>query len=85
MAANPSRIGAIDLKDEEISRLSSDISFIGTLYQQNAYNSCISYLDEQTQFELKHYLIEHLRNWNEPKSWPSLSELAVNNILNTFA
>lgn len=84
MAANPSRIGAIDLKDEEISKFSSDISFIGTLYQQNAYNSGIGYLDELTQLELKHYLIEHLRSWSEQKSWPSLSEHAVNNILNTF-
>ena len=77
MAAYLTRVGAIDLKDDEISRFSSDISFIGTLYQENAYNSYIAYLDELTQLELKHYLITHLRNWSEPKSWPSLSEHAV--------
>ncbi len=84
MAANPTRIGAIDLKDEEISKFSSDISFIGTLYQENAYNSYIGYFDELTQFELKHYLLTHLRNWNEPKQWPSLSEHAVKNITETL-
>lgn len=84
MAANPTRIGAIDLEDNEISKFSSDISFIGTLYQDNAYNSFAGYLDEMTQLELKHYLITHLRNWNEPKTWPSLSKHAVNNILTTF-
>lgn len=85
MAAYPTRVGAIDLKDDEISRFSSDISFIGTLYQENAYNSYIAYLDELTQLELKHYLITHLRNWSEPKSWPSLSDHAVKNIFDTLS
>lgn len=85
MAAYLTRVGAIDLKDDEISRFSSDISFIGTLYQENAYNSYIAYLDELTQLELKHYLITHLRNWSEPKSWPSLSEHAVKNIYDTLS
>ena len=85
MAAYLTRVGAIDLKDDEISRFSSDISFIGTLYQENAYNSYIAYLDELTQLELKHYLITHLRNWSEPKSWPSLSDHAVKNIFDTLS
>lgn len=84
MAAYLSRIGAIDLKDYEISKYSSDISFIGTLYQENAYNSYIGYLDELTQLELKHYLLTHIRNYSEVKSWPKLSDHAVNNICNTL-
>ena len=84
MAAYPTRIGAIDLKDEEISKFSSDISFVGTLYQDNIYNSCIGYLDELTQLELKYYLLTHMRDWNAVKPWPSLSEHAVQNILNTL-
>lgn len=84
MAACLSRIGSIDLKEEEIAQFSNDISFIGSLYQKNTYNESAPYLDELTQLELKYYLLTNLRNWEKAKPWPALSQHATNNILTTF-
>lgn len=84
MAANLSRIGAINLTDEEIDTYSSDISFIGNLYQTNSYNTYYSYLDELTQLEFKHYLLTHMRDWNAVKPWPILSEHATDSIISTL-
>ena len=84
LGANIDRIGKIDLKDEEISKWTSDVSFVGTLYDKNSYNDFIGYLDEYTKLQMKHYLLTNMCNWNATKPWPILSDYATSNIINTL-
>lgn len=83
MSVNLTRSGRTDITDEDIRRYSCDISFIGQLYSDNAYNRCIRGLDRRTHDEINAYLLSHVRNWTAPKYWPCLSDEAAADVKKT--
>lgn len=74
LGVNISRTGALEITPEDEQRFTHDISFIGSLYENNSYNSFINYFPEEVSTELKLYLVRNLCNWNEPKPWPRVSQ-----------
>lgn len=78
MATNISRTGALDITEEDEKAYTHDISFIGSLYEDNIYNTVIQYLPEDIACELKLYLIQNLCNWFQPKPWPRVSHKTLN-------
>lgn len=73
LAANTSRVGALQITPEDEAAYSSDISFIGRLYEDNSYNTIIHFFPEHLALELKTYLMKHLCNWHTTKPWPETS------------
>lgn len=84
LGAYTTRIGSIDITDDDIAKYSADISFVGTLYRENPYNLYSSYLDEQTGQEMNRYLIANSGSWALPKPWPRLSDSSVSSMKNIF-
>lgn len=74
MGVNLSRTGALNITPEDEKNFTCDISFIGSLYEDNAYNSFISCFSEEVAAELKLYLVRNLCNWHTIKPWPRVSE-----------
>lgn len=73
LGVNLSRTGALNISPEDEKNFACDISFVGGLYEINAYNSYISRLPEHISAELKLYLLKNLCKWHEPKPWPKVS------------
>ncbi len=84
LAANLSRTGTLDITEDDEKNFACDISFIGSLYEKNSYNSFISYLPEEIATEFKKYLLKNLCNWSSPKPWPRISEHATNYMIEHF-
>ena len=74
LGAYMTRVGAIDISDDDVAKFSADISFVGTLYGDNPYNKYSAYLDEAAGTELNNYLLANAHTWLHTKPWPSLSE-----------
>lgn len=74
MAVNTARTNRVPVSEDDKRRFSSDISFLGGLYENNTYNEIVSALPENFQLELKTYLMRNLCNWSEAKPWPTLSD-----------
>lgn len=73
LGANLSRTGALNISAQDEASYSSDISFIGNLYENNTYNNMIHLLPEHLSLELKAYLMKNLCNWHGQKPWPQTS------------
>lgn len=74
LAANTTRINAHSFSHDDQSRFSHDISFVGTLYEGNAYNIFASKLSNEIKAPINQYLLEHLCNWKQIRQWPTLGE-----------
>ena len=68
------------INDEDIAKFSHDVSFVGGLYDKNTYNPLINSLNENTQNELKNYLVSNVCNWHNTRKWPVLSSEAASDI-----
>lgn len=77
LGVNVSRMGALDITPADEELFSCDISFIGSLYEENSYNSFISQIPEELAVELKLYLLKNLCNWETVKPWPVVSQKLV--------
>lgn len=84
MAANISRTGALDITQEDELKYSSDISFVGNLYEDNFYNSLIHMFPEHLALELKTYLMQNLCKWNTVKDWPRTSPAVTQFIMDSL-
>lgn len=80
MSACLTRTGGLEITDEDIAKYRCDISFIGSLYQKNAFNESVCHLDDLTKMEFKKYLLDNTRNWSARKPWPAISEHALNDM-----
>lgn len=74
MGVNISRTGALDITPEDEKKFTCDISFIGSLYEDNSYNSFIPQFSKEICTELKLYLLKNLCSWHAPKPWPRVSQ-----------
>lgn len=84
LGVNISRTGALNISAEDEDTFGCDISFVGSLYEENSYNVFISQLPEDIAAELKLYLLKHLCNWHSTKPWPRVSTKTVNYMVKTF-
>ena len=72
LAANTSRINALSLSKEDKRAYSCDISFVGSLYEQNIYNTVHNELPAEILVSLNHYLMHNLCSWETVRPWPTL-------------
>ena len=84
MGVNLSRTGALNITPEDEKNFTCDISFIGSLYEDNSYNSFIYGLSEDVATELKLYLVRNLCNWHSVKPWPRVSPNTMAFLSETF-
>jgi len=84
MATNVSRTGALEIVEEDEKKYSSDISFVGNLYENNSYNYIIQSFPEPLALELKTYLMSNLCDWSKKRPWPRLSPEVVDFMVNSF-
>lgn len=84
MGVNISRTGALEITHEDEQKFTHDISFVGSLYENNSYNSFVNKFSEEVSAELKLYLLKNLCNWKTPKPWPRVSQKTVDFMSRTF-
>lgn len=84
LAANLSRTGTLNITKEDEDAYSHDISFIGSLYMDNAYDSMIHLFPETLAMEFKLYLMQNLCTWHATKPWPHTSPKATEFIEQTL-
>ena len=78
LGVNISRMGVLDITPSDEKQFSCDVSFVGSLYEDNSYNSFISQIPEDLAIELKLYLLKNLCQWENVKPWPKVSQQMVN-------
>ncbi len=84
MATNTERTGSIDITAQDEQNYACDISFIGSLYENNPYNMIIGALPEDIKNEFKLYLLQNICNWSNPKPWPRVSKKVCDYIQQHF-
>lgn len=84
LAANTSRINALSLSKEDKCTYSCDISFVGSLYEQNIYNTVHNELPAEILVPLNHYLMHNLCSWGTVRPWPTLSPELTQYLLAKF-
>lgn len=84
LAANTQRINMLSLSDDDRMQYSCDISFVGSLYEQNIYNKLHNMLPVEALIPLNHYLMHNLCNWNVPRQWPALPPELTQYLLHAF-
>lgn len=84
LGTNISRTSALNISSKDERAFTCDISFIGGLYENNAYNTYIQALPEDIANELKVYLIHNLCNWSKPKPWPRVSKKTTDYMIQLF-
>jgi len=72
LAANTHRINALQLTLEDQQKYSHDISFVGSLYENNSYNDMRNHFPSEVLVPMNHYLMRNLCNWHTRRSWPML-------------
>ena len=84
MGVNLSRTGALNITPEDEKNFTCDISFIGSLYEDNSYNSFVGSFTEAVSTELKLYLLKNLCNWHVSKPWPRVSKTTMDFMTQTY-
>lgn len=84
MGVNLSRTGALNITPEDEKNFTCDISFIGSLYEDNSYNSFVAGFSEEVATELKLYLVKNLCNWHNVKPWPRVSQRTTDFMSQSF-
>lgn len=72
LAANTNRINALVMTEEDEKKYGCDISFVGSLYEQNAYNDLKHILPQEIMLPMNLYLMQHLCDWHTVREWPVL-------------
>lgn len=84
LAANTSRINMLSLSSEDKMQYSCDVSFVGSLYEQNIYNDVYPQLPSDIQYTLDDYLTRNLCCWDSVRPWPTLSSELTEQLLKMF-
>jgi spore maturation protein CgeB len=78
MAANTLRTGQLSITPEDTAQYAHPVSFIGSLYTDNAFNLVAPYLPTALAEEAKARLLANICDWNVPKEWPYVSDDLLN-------
>lgn len=74
LAAHTERINRFVMSEEDAAKYSCDISFVGSLYEDNSYNELTNKLPPEVLVPMNHYLIHNLCNWTSVRKWPPLPD-----------
>lgn len=74
LAAHTERVNRFVMREEDSVNYSCDISFVGSLYENNSYNELTHKLPPEVLVPMNHYLLHNLCNWNEVRNWPVLPD-----------
>lgn len=74
LAANTTRWNDLAFTDEDRERFFCDISFVGSLYEQNAYNDNRNLMPPEVLVPMNHYLLHNMCNWHDVRPWPYMSD-----------
>lgn len=77
LAADGVRACGLSLSDSDRETYRSDISFVGTLYENNLYNACRGMLPPEHLLPINQYLMRELCHWDHTRSWLSLPDETV--------
>ena len=78
LAANIERSDSLIINDSDVLQYSSNISFVGNLYNDNSYDLIAPYLTDDMLAPVKCYLSDTLCNWSSVRSQPSVSDDILN-------
>lgn len=87
LAAHTDRINQFVMSDADAAAYSCDISFVGSLYENNSYNELMNKLPPEVLLPINQYLIHHLCNWREIRDWPILPDICcdyLNSITDSY-
>ena len=82
LAANITRINTFGMSSEDREKYSCDISFVGSLYENNAYNEVRNRLPVEISVPITKYLMQNLCNWHNVRPWPILSDECSKYLIN---
>ena len=74
MASCTQRIGRVSITQADQEKFSHDISFVGDLYEDNAYDLVLPHLPEEMADRLKAKLTAVLCKWDKVRPWPRLDD-----------
>lgn len=74
LAVNSTRLGAMNITDEQIKRFSSEVSFVGSLYTKNAYNMAISDYTKEVIEKHESVFTKQYGNWKENYLYTDITE-----------
>lgn len=80
LAANTERINNLNISPEDEAAYSHNITFIGSLYNDNYYDMFFPYFSEDVQNELKQILSNVICNWSQTRGWSYLSAQSTNEL-----
>lgn len=75
--ANTDRTDRLAFTDEDAIRYSHDISFAGSLYEDNIYNNHKHELPAEIIMPTNEYLVQNLGKWNQIRKWPAVDTKAL--------
>lgn len=81
LAADTAYADALAMTPEDENRFSHDVSFVGSLYENNAYNEIRNKLPPEIMVPMNHYLMHMLLNYHEVRPWPTLPDYCVSFLL----
>lgn len=72
LGADIDRGNTFELSDEDEKKFSCDISFVGSLYEDNWYNAVGARLPIDIKEKIDRYVDQNVFTWNSPRPWPIL-------------
>ena len=73
LAVNSTRIGAMNITDEQIARFSEEVSFVGSLYTKNPYNEALPLLSKNAIQEYEKLFNKQYGNWKDNYLYTDIS------------
>lgn len=77
LAADTNHANSLPMTAEDREKFSHEISFVGSLYENNAYNEVKGKLPPEIMLPMDRYLMHTLLNYREPRPWPRLPDYCV--------
>lgn len=85
LAADLGHISTINITDEEIKRYSCDISFVGQLYRNTSFESCMMYLNSEEQQEIYSILHSKCFDWRKSSNiYGTLNDFLGSSLVETL-
>lgn len=78
LAVNTTRLGAMEITDEEIQKYSEDVSFVGRLYTRNLYNEAIPFLSEDVISRHMAIFEKQYGDWNKNYLYSDITDEDLN-------
>lgn len=74
LASCTPRIERINITQDDIKKYSSDISFVGNLYEKNQFEILKSSLPREEILTINSYINQNCCTWHNVRKWPLMSE-----------